>query len=247
MNLQSHINRDPQKFYNVAWISLLVTSILLVVAVDFLMKALSTERFVLSREAEFVELGNKFTNSVERLSKYSRRFVINLSQEDLDKYWDEVKVKHTRDNTLIRLGVLNATADELMFVQEAKENSDKLINIDTFSMRLILSTNDKLQSHRYFKKDNFTIPKELTKLSVDQKLNKARELVFSKKYEDLKQDIQISLLKYQKKLKERMIIAAAEAGQYTSTILLYVIILSTIILLLVIALIWFRHILKKAV
>ena len=246
MKLLSKIKHDPQRCNNIAWIALLVISVLLVIAVDLLMQALSHERFVLSKETEFIELGNRFINSVDTLSKHSRKFVVNIELDDLEHYWDEVNIKHTRENTLARLRLLSATDNEIRLMAEAKDYSDKIVDIDTKGMHFILAAEEKLQSNSYLKYDQNSLTADEFKLSLEQKINAARELVFNKHYEKIKQKIQVNILKYRKLMKERMTKEAAKANNYTSTILLYVVSLSTLILLIVFSILWFRHVIKKS-
>ncbi|NQY43072.1 MAG: hypothetical protein HRT87_07015 [Legionellales bacterium] len=239
MTLRSKITHNPQKYTNFSWALLVITAVVLIISVDLLMQAFSQERFVLSREAEFIELGNKLTKSIEFLSKQARRYVVTQDKSDYKKYFDEIKVKKSRENVIERLQTLNASPKEIQMLLEAKQLSDQISKTEKLSMQLAIPPQDPL------KEPNVIIPNQYMNKDNSQKINIARELIFNKKYEDQKQEILVKILEYQKLMTERMTQEAFTASKYTSVVMLVVIILSTLIILLVIILIWLKIILKK--
>ncbi len=240
MTLRSKIIHDPQKYNNFSWSLLLIIAVVLIVSVDLLMQAFSEERFILSREAEFIDLGNKLIKSIEFLSKQARRYVVTLDKSDYKQYLDEINVKKTRENVIERLKILNASSAEVDALIEAKRLSDQISKIETVSMQLAMPAQDP------FKQTNIIVPGQYLNKDNNKKLNIARELIFNKKYENQKQEILIKILEYQKLMTERMTRDAFSASNYTSIVMLAVIILSTLIILLVLSLIWLRVILRKA-
>lgn len=239
MDIKHNIINEPSRYNNIVWGVIVISSVLLIITVDLLMSAFSSERFILSREAENLALSNKFTKSVEFLSKQARMFIVTREQSDLDLYVDEITNKKSRENTLKKLKKIQASQTEYDKLSEAKTISDKLIDIEKQSMLLARGTNinsDKL---------NIKLSKEHTGLAGNEKINKARELLFSKDYENLKNKISIKVLEYQKLMTQRTTQDAAKASDYTSIVMLSVIILSTIIILAVITLIWLKILAKK--
>ena len=226
------------KYVNLIWAGLILSSVILIVTVDFLMSALSSERLLISKEAEYIDLGNKFSKSVENLSKQARRFVVTTEDSEYRLYIDEINVKQSREKSINILKNRSISTAEAEKLNLAKAHSDKLIDIEKTSIFLALAS---LEKH-----SNGLMKPDLMKLDNNQKLNEARKLIFSKEYEQIKQKFVVNMLEFQQLMTIRMTKETAEANRYTSYIMLAVIAFSTLIILLVISLVWIKFNSRKS-
>jgi hypothetical protein len=205
------------------------------------MDAFSKERFALSREAEYIQIGNKLSDSVEVLTNHIRKYVVTLDPSELQKYWYEIDVRKTRERALERLKILQASKEEIEYLNEAKRNSDDLVETEIRGMKLILKVFGVQEDKMHPAIREYSLKTEDLILDDNAKVNKAREIMFDKKYDENRKKILIPILKFQKAMKTRMTEETIKANRKTDLLYTNVVIFSTLILLFVIGIIWLRH------
>lgn len=177
-----------------------VLTILNGISVYYLQKSVAHERETVKMQAEFKQLGIDLSNSSDYLTNEVRSFVQFGDKVHYDNYWKEVNETKTRDHVVERLKALGAPNEELDLIEQSKQNSDSLIELENEAMKAA-------QNKDFFK---------------------ARELVFGSEYETSKVSIREPLQQFQDQMNSRAENEANAAKQEASLILTGTIVLLVI-------------------
>jgi methyl-accepting chemotaxis protein len=128
-------------------------------------REISAERLATERQAEFKQLGLDLAGASDFLTNEARRYAVFGDKRHYDAYWKEVKETKTRDRVVARLKELGAPQSELDLIEEAKNNSDALINTEDAAMKAVaandLDTARKLMFGDQYDADKAKIVKPL--------------------------------------------------------------------------------------
>ncbi|MBS2967839.1 HAMP domain-containing protein [Metabacillus sp. KIGAM252] len=152
--------------------SVVVLSGITIISLALLITSLINRGEAFDRQLEFKNLAVELEGASDYLTNEVRNYVVLGEQEHVDNYWKEVNETKTRDKVVSRLKELNTPKQLLSLVEEAKQKSDTLINLEDAAMKAV----------------------------EEKDFNKARLLVFGKEYEQGKSQILIPIDKFQKDL-----------------------------------------------
>ncbi|MGG4340530.1 methyl-accepting chemotaxis protein [Paenibacillus lautus] len=170
------------------------------VSVYYLQKSVALERETVKMQAEFKQLGIDLASSSDYLSNEVRAYVQFGEKVHYDNYWKEVNETKTRDHVVESLTALGAPKEELDLIEESKQISDTLVELENVAM----------------------------KAAEDKDFTKARELMFGSEYDTIKENIMEPLQQFQEKMDTRTENEANAAKQKASLMLTGTIVLLVI-------------------
>jgi len=144
------------------------------------------------RQQEFKQLGLDLAAASDFLTNEARRYAVFGDRRHHDAYWREVKETRTRDRVVQRLTELGAPAQELGLIEQAKRNSDALIQTEDAAMKAVAAGD----------------------------LDQARKLMFDDAYDRNKALIMNPLDKFQLSMNKRAATEAEAARNHAQRMLL---------------------------
>jgi hypothetical protein len=162
------------------------------------------ERKLMAYKAEAKEIGLTLAMASDYLTSEVRKFTVTLNPVHLRNYWREVKVTSRRDEVLKRLEKMKGPKAELDLLEQAKNNSDALINTETLAQRLILEVYGVPEAQMEPEIRDYHLTQEDRELSLNEKVNKAREILHTKQYDDDKEHIRAPIRKFQQTIEARI-------------------------------------------
>ncbi|HWQ41646.1 MAG TPA: ATP-binding protein [Desulfosporosinus sp.] len=179
-------------------------SILLGSSILFMSSSIQDEQTAEKRRTEFKQLGIVLANASDYLTDEARKYAVTRDEIHMNKYWQEINVTKTRDNVISRLGELNSPSDEMALLAEAKKNSDALVETERRSMRLVLDASGVSKEKMLPEVASFQLSAEDQRLSTEDKLAKARDIMFDEKYDFDKRSIMDPIAKFQQIMNARL-------------------------------------------
>lgn len=212
----------------------LVIFILIVVSLGgsivYMKESISAEQNAVTRKEEFKQLGIDLADASDFLTDEARKFAVTNDLIYMNKYWQEINVTKTRDNVIYKIIEMNAPANELSLLAEAKKNSDGLVETEKRSMKLVLEalkvSTDKIPSEVL----SFNLNTSDQSLSKSEKLQKAIDIMYNAKYDSDKETIMMPIEKFQASINNISEIELEAARKVRITAETFQIILSCLII-----------------
>ncbi|GAB6152346.1 hypothetical protein JCM17380_10960 [Desulfosporosinus burensis] len=179
-------------------------AILLGSSILYMSSSIKDEQAAEKRRTEFKQLGINLANASDYLTDEARKFAVTRDKIHMSKYWEEINVTKTRDNVISRLGELNSPSEEMALLAEAKKNSDALVETERRSMRLVIDALWVSDEKMPLEVASFRLSAEDQKLSTEDKLTKARDIMFDAKYDFDKRSIMDPIAGFQQIMNARL-------------------------------------------
>jgi|GEM_PF-3343670 hypothetical protein len=173
------------------------------------------EREAALQEGELHVLSYELTQTSDYLTAEVRKFAVTLNPDHLRNYWKEVNGARRREQVIKRLRELNTPPEEFDLLNKAKNNSDELINTEIHSMRLLMDVYEVPEDQMEDALKGYHLTKEDKALSFNQKVNKAREILYDDTYETDKEKISAPIKQYQHLMSAR-VLKEKETAQHRS-------------------------------
>ncbi|WP_425058350.1 ATP-binding protein [Sporomusa carbonis] len=179
-------------------------AILLGSSIIYMNSSIKDERIAEQRRTEFKQLGINLATASDYLTDEARKYAVTKDAVHMNKYWEEINITQTRDKVISRLGELNSPSEEMALLAEAKRNSDALVNTERHSMRLVLEAQNVPEQDMPPEVASFHLSSEDQQLSADEKLAKARNIMFDAKYDADKRSIMGPIAQFQTIMNDRL-------------------------------------------
>ncbi|MDR3584509.1 MAG: ATP-binding protein [Desulfosporosinus sp.] len=179
-------------------------SILLGSSILYMSSSIKDEQNAEKRRTEFKQLGINLANASDYLTDEARKYAVTRDEIHMNKYWKEINVTKTRDNVISRLGELSSPSEEMALLAEAKKNSDALVETERRSMRLVLDALGVQEGKMPLEVSTFRLSAQDQTLSTEDKLTKARNIMFDDKYDFDKRSIMDPIAKFQQIMNVRL-------------------------------------------
>ncbi|MGC7870179.1 ATP-binding protein [Desulfosporosinus sp. SYSU MS00001] len=179
-------------------------AILLGSSVVYMSSSIKDEQNAEKRRTEFKQLGIDLANASDYLTDEARKYAVTNDKTHMNKYWEEINVTKTRDHVISRLAELHSPSEEMALLAEAKKNSDALVNTERHSMRLVLNAMQEPEAQMPPEVASYSLSGEDQKLSAEEKLAKARDIMFDAKYDADKRSIMDPIDKFQQIMNTRL-------------------------------------------
>jgi len=192
----------------------LLIAVLLISSIVYMRSSIEAEQAAEKRRTEFKQLGLDLADASDYLTDEARKYAITTDIAHLHRYWEEINNTKTRDNVILKLKELESPEEELELLARAKQRSDALVNTERRSMRLVLEALMVPEKDMVPEVASYQLSYEDKKLNRDEKLSKAREIMFDDKYDSDKKDIMDPIAHFQKVMNARLeneLLAAREA------------------------------------
>ena len=121
------------------------------------------------------------------LTERAQRFTIDGSRRYMDEYFKEAFETKRREESLEKLSSDSNLDDALSLLNEAMDESVKLMNTEYYSMRLVVEAKGYADYPKELKSVNLSAPD--ISLSADDKMRRATELVLNEDYYEQKNRI----------------------------------------------------------
>ena len=202
----------------------LVLAVLLGAGVYLVSGSIEQEQNAVGWQAESRRLGVDLANITTHLSGDARKFVVSNDRDALDRYWKEVDVTKTRERIMARLVALQTPQEELDLLAAGQKKAEALTDAEVHAMRLALESKGTFAT-------SGTMPPAVaayklksieTSMQYEEKLERARELLFDAQYEKDKQAIMASIAKFQEQMDARLeadVQAARASTSFAVTVL----------------------------
>lgn len=181
--------KSKLKLITFFWIGLLVFSIINIFLIINLNTHIDTERNVYKDKVEMISLAYILKKKSDYLTSEARNFAVTANPKHLMNYWDEVEVVRGRDNAVSRLEQLSANKKEIALMELSKRNSDALVLTEMHSMKLVLDAYSVPTALMPIHVQKYILPEFEKKMTANDKLLLAQEILFDKKYYDDKKII----------------------------------------------------------
>lgn len=145
---------------------------------------------LVGEEEEHTELEKaalEFMDASDYLTERVQRFTINGDMRFLDQYFEEAFKANRREDALSKMNVNDKTEAALTQLREAMDNSVALMNQEYYAMRLVVDAKGYTDYPEIL--DTVNLSEEDKKLSPNDKIRRATELVLSDEYYNQKDNI----------------------------------------------------------
>lgn len=176
------------------------------------------------------QLGLDLADASDYLTSEVRLFAITHDIQHLYNYWNEIYVTKTRDKAIETFEKESPAEEEISFLKEAKKYSDLLVNTETYSMKLVIMSEDWTADDFKYDSDLYSYVSKVMQYDIKDTINKAdmKEkailILYDENYDYYKNHITGAINSFQKIMNERLDndVAKTKSGTQTATIILVV-------------------------
>ncbi len=177
---------------------------LLAGSILYMSQSIEAEQTAEKRRTEFKQLGMDLADASDYLTDEARKYAVTKDITHLNKYWEEINITKTRDHVIDRLGELDSPPAEKSLLAEAKKHSDDLVETERHSMRLVLEGLGETEANMVPEVAGFHLSAEERLLSKEEKLAKARDIMFDAQYDADKKSIMSPIEEFQQVMNARL-------------------------------------------
>lgn len=196
------------------------------------------------RRTEFKQLGIDLADASDYLTDEARKFAVTRKIVHLEKYWEEINVTKTRDKVISRLQELDSPKEELELLAKAKKYSDALVDTERRTMRLVMEALQVNESDMVPEVASFKLSEEDKRLSNEDKLLKAIEIMYDARYDSDKKNIMDPIAQFQNIMNLRLEseLEAARRGTARATALQIILAMVIIVAIAILIRIFFTQV-----
>ena len=132
------------------------------------------------KNADMIEEGSDY------LTEQVRLYTVTMDKKYVDEYFKEVYTVKRRDSALEEMKALHLGEKGTEYLQSALDNSNELMEEEIYAMKLISLAQESDMSLFPDVVRNMEIKEEDRKLSYDEMIEKARDIVFNQDYQNKK-------------------------------------------------------------
>lgn len=209
----------------------LISSFALVCSLRHITSAHEKERLLRENQRQCTIQIQRLTDASDYLTSQVWYYVVTQKSSHLLNYWKEVNERHNREKALNILIAHDITDSECFFARKAKEESDRLINLEVRAMRLVAESTSMPKSQMPKEVAACTLPADEKKLSSGDKIKRAAEYIFGYEYSASKQRIGKNIEQLRRSINLRKDIEASAAALGTKRAVLNATAICIIILL----------------
>lgn len=216
-------------------------ALVLVDSVVYLSRSIQTEQNAEENRSTFWQLGQQLKDGSDYLTDQARVYVVTHDRTAMDNYWKEANETRRRDRAVEALRAANLPSAEWKLLNEAKANSDALMEAETHAMRLVAQSVNLPVAQMPKEVAAYALPAEETAMTAAQQSDRARELMFDDYYKSSKQGILDPIAQFQATMGQRLNAQVSGARTDTRRAVAGLVGLDAVALLLVAALIVLFH------
>lgn len=180
---------------------------------------------------DMLSAGRQLMEASDMLTAEVRSFIMTGDPTHFKKYWYEVDVSKNRDKAIDTLQRLSANEKEILLLTRSKQKSDKLVQTELRSMRLIFDAYGVPNSVMPAVVRGFQLSSLDKLLSKEAKVLAAQKILFDSHYFAEKDKIHSLIDEFEKQLKQRTLLQLQKAQTKTEIYLMITMALSLLLLL----------------
>ena len=227
----------------VSAIAVIVIGVVLMAAGLHLRSSIAREQHAFVRQSEFSTLSQQLGAASDLLTGEAQRYAETGDRKHLDLYWKEINETKSRDKVIARLSELGAGPELLGLLEQAKANSDALVETETRSQRLTAEATGIASAQMPSAVAAYELSSADQKLTDVQKRETGTRIMFDEQYDKDKARISAPVNEFNTKLTAQ---ATAEVKDAESSTERAVWLLGTLIVVMIVAMLavlWVLHML----
>lgn len=195
---------------NQKWINLLICSLLFLIiysmiySVLYINVCIKNEQTEEALRYEYEQISQTLVNTSDYMTEEVRNFVVTKDFNYLDDYWQEVQINKSREKVIEKLSTMKLSESEKRKVSLAKEYSDYLMDTELRAMKLTIESLNVYEDNMPEKLLRYKLNVADEKLSMDEKKEKALQILFNDEYLQGKRVISDSIIKFQTSINDRL-------------------------------------------
>ena len=166
----------------IAAIVAMILGVVTVISVVVAFRTSSASDEAIKRQSESLAAARTIQDSSALLTNTVRAFTATGDVAWSDKYWNEILVAKNQPKALQKLTDLGTPADEIALTKQASANSAELVKLETRAMRLVFDAKGITPDKMPAAVAEWKVLPEDAKLSAEDKLVLARQLVHGDAY-----------------------------------------------------------------
>lgn len=200
------------RFLSIAtFLSYIVASLVMTFSLRYMSRCIDYETEAENNRYELQELGYMLADASDYLTNEAREFAVTGELTHLYNYWHEVQVVKRRDQAVDALKSYDPPEDEVVLLNEAKAFSDRLIETETYSMKLVLMSQQNrservnAETKAYVEEvKKAELPPQYRNLSREEMQQKAIQILFDYDYSKSKEEIMSPIDQFQNRMNKRL-------------------------------------------
>lgn len=179
----------------------------------YMNRAVQAEEDAQNRRMEYRQLGEDLADTSDYLTAEVRYYAITGEIEHLYNYWEEIFETRERERVIAAFEKEDSPENEKVLLEQAKQFSDLLVETETYSMKLVLVSEQKTaQDYSYDSRlmeyVSYVLAYEqsdqMEKMTAEEIKKKAIELLYDENYEEYKRKIMAPIEEFTQLMNDRM-------------------------------------------
>ena len=190
MNLINKIKKEGISLKIAHIVMILVTIIIMCLLIFYTIRTFSLYEMVSESADNYISLQNSaesLMNASDFLTDRVQRFTVITDIADMDSYFDEAHNVRRRENAVDNMSQTAADIEAYRQLKNSLDSSIRLMDTEMTAMKLICSACG--YDIKYDEVSNAAIPPECEKMTAEEKISFARELVHNDSYYEQKTNI----------------------------------------------------------
>lgn len=204
---------DSKRISAVSILLFIVVTVTIFISNRYMNTCLQREANAQQNRIELHNLGEELADASDYLTDEARKFAVTGEITHFYNYWYEVYETKTRDTVISTLSSYHPPQNEQALLTEAKAYSDALIETETISMKLTLTSQNQILED--FESDpnlytylqyvyDYPLPDKYAALSAEQMQEKAIEILYDSYYYESKNLIMSPIEEFQSVMDDRL-------------------------------------------
>lgn len=179
----------------------------------YMNRAVQAEEDAQNRRMEYRQLGEDLADTSDYLTAEVRYYAITGEIEHLYNYWEEIFETRERERVIAAFEKEDSPENEKVLLEQAKQFSDLLVETETYSMKLVLVSEQKTaQDYSYDSRlmeyVSYVLAYEqsdqMEEMTAEEMKKKAIELLYDENYEEYKRKIMAPIEEFTQLMNDRM-------------------------------------------
>lgn len=179
----------------------------------YMNRAVQAEEDAQNRRMEYRQLGEDLADTSDYLTAEVRYYAITGEIEHLYNYWEEIFETRERERVIAAFEKEDSPENEKVLLEQAKQFSDLLVETETYSMKLVLVSEQKTaQDYSYDSRlmeyVSYVLAYEpsdqMEEMTAEEMKKKAIELLYDENYEEYKRKIMTPIEEFTQLMNDRM-------------------------------------------
>ncbi len=186
---------------------------IILMSYSYMNSCVEYESKVQNHRYELNKLGESLADASDYLTDEAREYAITGDIAHLYNYWYEIEQTKTRDRVIEKLTGYHLPEQEKERLEEAKSFSDQLITIETYSMKMILLSQNKSESDFEYNDEikeyisnvmACELPEGYSEFTPEKMKGKAVEILYDNNYINSKHRIMSPINEFQDIINQRL-------------------------------------------